>query len=64
MPMRWRNIYILVKLQYANVEPDALKAAQNTATEKRGGPAVVEGYCSIMDTVKKSEIMQKQWKNY
>jgi len=54
----------LAKLQYANIELDALKAALNATTEKRGSSAVVKEYRSIMDTVKNSEVMQRQWKNY
>ena len=42
----------------------ALKAALNATTEKRGSTAVVKAYRSIMDTVKNSEVMQWQWKNY
>lgn len=63
-PRDYYDIYILAKLQYANMEPDALKVALNATTEKRGSSAVVKEYRSIMDTVKKSEVMQRQWKNY
>ncbi|MBQ9991794.1 MAG: nucleotidyl transferase AbiEii/AbiGii toxin family protein, partial [Lachnospiraceae bacterium] len=63
-PRDYYDIYILAKLQYANIELDALKAALSATTEKRGSSAVIKEYRSIMDTVKKSEIMQKQWKNY
>lgn len=63
-PRDYYDIYILVKLQYANIEPAALKAALNATTEKRGSSAVVKEYCSIMNTVKNSEVMQRQWKNY
>lgn len=54
----------MAKLQYANIVADALKTALNATTEKRGSSAVVNEYRSIMDTVKKSEVMQSQWKNY
>ena len=54
----------MAKLQYANIEPDALNAALNATTEKRGSSTVVKEYRSIMDTVKNSEVMQRQWKNY
>lgn len=63
-PRDYYDIYLLVKLQYANIEPDALKAALNATAEKRGSLEVVKEYRSIMDTVKSSEIMQRQWKNY
>lgn len=63
-PRDYYDIYILTKLQYANIEPDALKAALKATTEKRGSSAVIKEYRRIMDTVKRSEVMQKQWKNY
>ncbi len=63
-PRDYYDIYILAKLQYANIEPDALKTALSATTEKRGSSAVIKEYRSIMDTVKKSEVMQRQWKNY
>ena len=58
------DIYILFKLQYSNVKPDVLKAALSATTERRGSSAVIKEYHNIMDTVKNSQIMQKQWKNY
>lgn len=33
-------------------------------TEKRGSSEVVKAYRKIMNTVRNSEIMQKQWDNY
>lgn len=58
------DIYILAKLQYSNIEPNALKAALNATAKRRGSTAVVKDYCRIMDTVRNSEIMQKQWESY
>ncbi len=63
-PRDYYDIYILVKLQCANIEPDALKAALSATTEKRGSTEVIKDYRKIMDTVKHSEVMQKQWNNY
>lgn len=63
-PRDYYDIYILAKLQYANIELDALKAALNATTEKRGSETVIKEYRSIMDMVKNSEVMRKQWKNY
>lgn len=54
----------LQKLQYASIESDALKTALNATTKKRGSSAVIKEYRSIMATVKSSEAMQRQWKNY
>ena len=63
-PRDYYDIYILTKLQYSNIEPCALKAALNATTEKRGSTAVIKDYHKILDTVRSSEIMQKQWNNY
>lgn len=63
-PRDYYDIYILYKLQYGNIEPDALKKALNATTEKRGSSTVIKKYRSIMDTVRHSEVMQEQWKNY
>lgn len=63
-PRDYYDIYILTKLQYANIEFNSLKAALNKTVDKRGSRAVVKDYCKIMDIVRNSEIMQKQWDNY
>lgn len=63
-PRDYYDIYILVRLRYSNIEPDALRAALNATTEKRGSTEVVKNYHKIMDTVRNSEVMQRQWNNY
>ena len=63
-PRDYYDIYILIKLQYSNIEPRALKAALEATTKKRGSSEVVRDYRKIMDTVRNSGIMQKQWDNY
>lgn len=63
-PRDYYDIYILTKLQYSNIEPGALKAALEATTEKRGSSEVVKAYRKIMNTVRNSKIMQKQWDNY
>lgn len=63
-PRDYYDIYILAKLQYSNIEFNSLKEALNATVEKRGSKAVVKDYRKIMDTVRNSEIMQKQWDNY
>ena len=55
---------MLAKLQYSNIEPNVLKAALKATTEKRSSSEVVRDYHKIMNTVRNSEIMQKQWDNY
>lgn len=63
-PRDYYDIYILAKLQYSNIEFNSLKAALNATAQKRGSSEVLKFYHKIMDTVRNSEIMQKQWKNY
>ena len=63
-PRDYYDIYILAKLQSPNIEPDVLKDALNATTEKHGSLVVVKEYRNIMHTVKNSEVMQRQWKNY
>lgn len=63
-PRDYYDIYILTKLQYSNIEPNALRTALRATTEKRGSTAVIEEYRRIMDTVRNSDIMRKQWNNY
>lgn len=63
-PRDYYDIYMLAKLQCANIEPDALRAALNATAEKRGSKEVIENYRGIMDVVRKSEIMQKRWSDY
>lgn len=63
-PRDYYDIYILTKLQYSNIEPYALMTALKATTEKRGSSAVVKDYHRIMDIVRSSEIMKKQWNNY
>lgn len=63
-PRDYYDIYILAKLQSSNIEINSLKAALDATTEKRGSKTVVENYHGIMDTVRSSEVMHKQWYNY
>lgn len=63
-PRDYYDIYILAKLQYTNIETNALKNALDATAEKRGSTAVVKEYRKIMDTVKVSEVMHRQWNNY
>jgi poly-D-alanine transfer protein DltD len=54
----------LAKLQSSNIESEALKAALDATAKKRGSANVIKNYREIMETVGKSEIMQRQWRNY
>jgi predicted nucleotidyltransferase component of viral defense system len=63
-PRDFYDIYILAKLQSSNIESEALKAALVATAKKRGSANVIKNYRGIMETVGKSEIMQRQWRNY
>ena len=63
-PRDYYDIYILAKLQYVNIEQNALKAALNATAEKRGSSVIVKEYRDIINTVKCSDVMQSRWKNY
>ena len=58
------DIYILTKLQYSNINDNILKTALEATMEKRGSKEVVRDYRRIMNTVRNSDIMQRQWNNY
>ncbi len=63
-PRDYYDIYILAKLQSANINTDSLKAALNATANKRGSTMAIKDYHRIIDTVKNSDIMKKQWNNY
>lgn len=50
--------------QSSNIETEALKGALDATAKKRGSTDVIKDYRRIMETVEKSEVMQRQWKNY
>lgn len=63
-PRDYYDIYILTKLQYLNIDIRTLKTALDATVEKHGSKMVLKDYCKIMDVVRNSKIMQKQWDNY
>lgn len=63
-PRDYYDIFILVKMQYSNIKINELKAALNATAEKRGSKDIVKNYRKIINVVRDSEIMQRQWKNY
>jgi glutathionylspermidine synthase len=46
------------------IDFEKLTAALDATAKKRGSAKILEQYRDIMQTVKSSEVMQKQWKNY
>ena len=63
-PRDYYDIYILHKLQSTNIQTMQLKAALHATAEKRGSTKVVSEYKKILQVVRNSGVMQKQWRNY
>ena len=63
-PRDYYDIYILKKLYSSNIQPSALKVALQATSEKRGSLQILSSYEKILNVVKSSDVMQKQWKNY
>ena len=63
-PRDYYDIYMLMKLQYHNVNLSSLKDALAATCKRRGSAEVIKGYIQIMERVKNSAIMQEQWKKY
>lgn len=63
-PRDYYDIYVLIKLQSANVDWNLLKSALSATADNRGSKAVIANYATIIEVVKNSDIMQRQWKNY
>lgn len=63
-PRDYYDIYILVKLQSSNIELEELKVALDATAKKRGSEEVIKEYRKIMNTIRNSEIMLRQWENY
>ena len=58
------DVYILMKLQYKNIEPEYLKAALDATSKKRGTSEVLRDYKNIIAVVKKSGVMNSQCRTY
>lgn len=58
------SVYILTKLQCKNIEIESLKAALNATSKKRGSLEILKNYKNIIDVVRNSNVMIKQWKTY
>lgn len=54
----------LAKLQYKNIETEYLKAALDVTSKKRGSSEILKDYKNIIDVVRNSNVMIKQWKTY
>lgn len=58
------DVYILMKLQYKNIEPEYLKAALDATSKNRGTSEILRDYKNIIAVVKKSDVMNSQWRTY
>lgn len=63
-PRDYYDVYILAKLQYKNIATESLKAALYATSKKRGSTEVLKNYRDIIDVVRNSDEMIKQWKTY
>jgi predicted nucleotidyltransferase component of viral defense system len=63
-PRDYYDVYILKKLQFGNINIEALRQAITATSQKRGSYDVLANYKDIMTAVKNSLVMQEQWKAY
>lgn len=63
-PRDYYDVYILSKLQYKNIKTECLKAALKATSKKRGSSDILKNYKNIIDVVRSSDAMIKQWKTY
>ncbi|MBQ8063115.1 MAG: nucleotidyl transferase AbiEii/AbiGii toxin family protein [Clostridia bacterium] len=58
------DIFILTRLQSDNIDLTTLREALQATAEKRGSAAIVRRYREIMQTVRISPVMNRQWDDY
>jgi predicted nucleotidyltransferase component of viral defense system len=58
------DIFILRKLQWQNIEPDALRLALAATATKRNSLSVMKRYNDILQAVSSSEVMNMRWHDY
>lgn len=63
-PRDYYDIYILTKLRAENIDLETLTFALDATAKKRGSSDIVKQYHRIMEMVRNSEAMTRQWKNY
>ena len=63
-PRDYYDIFILTKLQSGNVDLATLKDALLATAEKRGSVEVIKHYREIMQVVRNSPVMNRQWSDY
>lgn len=63
-PRDYYDIYILTKLRLRDADLGVLRDALEATAQRRGSTAVVRRYGKIIQTVKDSEAMNRQWSEY
>jgi len=63
-PRDYYDIYILTKLQEETIDMESLMFALQATTKKRRSTDIVKQYRQIMEVVRSSEVMNRQWENY
>ena len=63
-PRDYYDIYILTGIQEENIDTDTLGDAFEATAKKRGSIELMMHYAEIMQVVKTSDVMEKQWNDY
>lgn len=63
-PRDYYDIFILTKLQSENIDLNTLRSALQRTAEKRGSVNIVNRYREIMEVVRNSPVMKRQWGDY
>ena len=63
-PRDYYDIYILTRLQAENIDTKTLGDALEATARKRGSSTIIMHYTEIMQVVKSSDVMGRQWNDY
>lgn len=63
-PRDFYDVFILTKLRAGSIDMADLNAALKATSEKRGTTELMKEYHEIMQVVKNSDVMKRQWDNY
>ena len=63
-PRDFYDVFILTKLRAGSIDMADLNAALKATSEKRGTTELMKKYHEIMQVVKNSDVMKRQWDNY
>ena len=63
-PRDFYDVFILTKLRAGSIDMADLNAALKATSEKRGTTELRKKYHEIMQVVKNSDVMKRQWDNY